>query len=162
MGLIDWIIVAATALSMLIGLIRGFVREILSVVGWVVGLAAAFQYAVPLGQWLPLEAAMPGARTGLAAVAIVLAAVLVAGLIGWLLRQFVSAVRLSAGDRALGTVFGLARALLIVFAAELFFGRTTMAQQPLWRESILLDYAEAAVRLAAPMLPDGLRRQAAG
>lgn len=161
MGLVDWIIVAATALSMLIGLIRGFVREVLSIVGWVVGLALAYQYAGALGQWMPLEAALPAARTGVAAVAIVLAAVLTAGLIGWLLRQFVSAVKLSAGDRALGTVFGLARAVLIVLAAELFFGRTAMAQQPLWRESILLDYAEAALRLAAPMLPDGLRRQAA-
>jgi membrane protein required for colicin V production len=152
----DWAIVAVVALSVLLGVLRGFAREVLSLAGWVVGIWLAIRFASPLGRELPFDAPWPEVRTALVALVIVLGSVLVAGLIGLIIGRLLSAVKLSGTDRLLGAAFGLIRALLIVLLVALFVGRTALAQQPLWRESILLPHVEAAVRLAAPLLPPAL------
>jgi membrane protein required for colicin V production len=144
------------SVSVLLGLWRGLVREVLSLVGWVVGIVLAIRYAVPLGQALPFDVGMPEARIGLAALAIVLAAVLAAGIVAWLIGKLLAAVKLSGADRVLGALFGLLRAALILLLVVLFAGRTALAKEPLWRESILLPPVEAAVRFASDFLPPSL------
>ncbi len=156
MNLIDWVIVAVVATSVLFGLLRGFVREVLSLAAWIGGVWLAVVYAAPLGRALPFEQLVPELRTALAALAIVLAALLAAGVVAWLIGKLLAAVRLSGTDRLLGGLFGLARAALIVLVVVLFAGRTAAAQQPLWRESLLLPHLEAAVRSASGWLPPAL------
>lgn len=156
---VDWIIVVTVGVSMLLGLFRGLIREVMSVIGWVLGVVLAIRYAVPLGDLLPFDPEMSTASTALAAVVIVLAVVIAAGIVGWLLRKLMKAVEMSASDRMLGSVFGLGRALLMLFFVVLFAGQTAAAQQPLWRSSLFLPYAEAAVRFASPYLPESLQRQ---
>lgn len=156
MNPVDWIIVGIVALSVLLGVLRGLVREVMSLAGWIVGIVLAIRYAVPLGRELPVDLAVAEVRTGLAALAIVLGTVLAAGLLAWLIGKLLAAVKLSGTDRLLGALFGLVRAALIVLLAVLFAGRTAVAQQPLWRESLLLPHLEAAVRFASPLLPPAL------
>lgn len=153
MNPIDWVIVAVVALSVLLGVLRGFVREVMSLAGWVVGIWLAITQATALGRLLPMDLPWPGARTALAALAIVLGCVVAAAIIAWIIGKFLSAVKLSGTDRFIGALFGLLRAMLVVVLAVFFAGRTALAQQPLWRDSILLPHVEAAVRLAAPLLP---------
>ena len=152
MNEIDWAILAVVALSVLLGVLRGFVREVLALAGWIVGIWLALRFAPALGRELPFDLPWEEARTALAAVAIVLASLLGAGLIAWVIGKLLKAVKLSGTDRFLGALFGLLRALLIVLLVALFAGRTALAQQPLWRESLLLPHVEAAVRFAAPLL----------
>jgi membrane protein required for colicin V production len=152
---LDWTIVAVVSLSVLLGLWRGFVREVLSLAGWIAGLWLALLYAPELGGRLPFDLPWPAARTALAALAIVLACVVLAGLVAWAIGKFLSAVKLSGTDRMLGALFGLLRAALVVFLAVLFIGRTELSQHPVWRESMLLPHLQAAVRFATPLLaPD--------
>jgi membrane protein required for colicin V production len=150
---IDWAIVAVIAVSVLLGVLRGLVREVLSIVGWVAGIWLALRYANEIGRALPFDLPWPEARTALAALAIVIGAVLAAGLLAWIIGKLMSAVKLSGTDRMLGALFGLLRGLLIVLLVALFAGRTALAQQPPWRESLLLPLVEAAVRFASPLLP---------
>ncbi|MCU0950857.1 MAG: CvpA family protein [Burkholderiaceae bacterium] len=152
MTTLDWIIVAGVSLSVLLGLWRGFVREVLSLVGWIAGLWLALLYAGDLGARLPFDLPWPAARTALAALAIVLACVILAALVAWAIGKFLSAVKLSGTDRMLGALFGLLRAALVVLLAVLFIGRTELVQHPVWRESLLLPHLQAAVRFAAPLL----------
>ena len=156
MNAIDWAIVAVIAVSVLLGALRGFVREVLSIAGWVAGIWLALRYAADLGRALPLDLPWPEARTALVAVAIVVATLLAAGLVAWIIGKLMSAVKLTGTDRMLGALFGLLRAALIVLLVALFAGRTALAQQPLWRESLLLPLVEAAVRFASPLLPSSL------
>jgi membrane protein required for colicin V production len=156
MNPIDWAIVALVSVSVLLGLWRGLVREVLSLAGWVVGIVLAIRYAVPLGEGLPFDIGVAPARTALAALAIVLATVLAAGIVAWLIGKLLAAVKLSGADRLLGALFGLLRAALILLLVVLFAGRTALATQPLWRESILLPPVEAAVRFASAFLPPSL------
>jgi membrane protein required for colicin V production len=156
MNAVDWAIVAVVAISVLLGVWRGFVREILALVGWIAGIWLAIRYAPVLGRELPAELAMIEVRIGLAALAIVLGTLIAAGILAWLIGKLLSAARLTGTDRFLGALFGLLRALLIVLLVVLFGGRTALANQPLWRDSQLLAQVEAAVRFAAPMLPPAL------
>lgn len=149
----DWIVIALLALSILVGLLRGFIREVVSVVGWVVGAYLAVQFAVSLGARIPLEVEWPLAKTLLAGALIVVVCVFAAALIGWLLQRVLAAVKLSAADRILGGIFGLARGLLILGLLVFFAHDTAVAQQQFWRDSIVLPQAEAAVRFALKHLP---------
>lgn len=153
MNEIDWAIVAVVALSVLLGILRGFVREVLALAGWVIGIWLALRFASALGRELPFDIPWSEARTALAAFAIVLGSLVAAGLVSWLIGKLLKAAKLSGTDRFLGALFGLLRAALIVLLVALFAGRTALAQQPLWRESLLLPHVEAAVRFAAPLLP---------
>jgi membrane protein required for colicin V production len=154
MNAVDWAIVGVLGVSVLLGIVRGFVREALAVAGWVVGIALALRYSVELGAKLPFDVPAPALRTGIGAAAIVVASVFVGALAGWIVRRLLEAARLSATDRALGALFGVVRAVLIVLAVVFFVSGTTVARRPWWRESVLLPPIEAAVRFASPYLPE--------
>lgn len=152
MNPIDWVIVAVVALSVLLGVMRGFVREVMSLAGWVAGIWLAVTQAPAFGRALPFDLPWPGARTALAALLIVLACLVAAAIVAWIVGKFLSAVKLSGTDRFIGALFGLLRAMLVLALLTFFGSRTALAQQPLWRESVLLPHVEAAVRLATPLL----------
>lgn len=160
MSPLDWVIVAVLGVSVLLGVLRGFVREALAVTGWVVGIVLALRYSAELGMALPFDVPVPALRTGIGALAIVVASVFVGALAGWIMRRLLEAAKLSAADRALGALFGVTRAVLVVFAVVFFVSGTTAARQPLWRESVLLPPIEAAVRFASPYLPESFARPA--
>ncbi len=153
MTLIDWAIVAIVALSLLLGILRGFVREVISITGWIVGAWLAIRYAVELGARIPLEIEWPAVKTVLAGVLIVVACVFVAALAGWVAHRLLVAAHLSAADRTLGGVFGLVRGVLIVALLVYFAHDTALAHQPFWRDSLVLPQVEAAVRFASRHLP---------
>lgn len=156
MSTIDWVIVVIVAGSALLGVFRGLVREVFSVVGWVVGILLAWRFAAPLGDMLPADVAWPALRTGLAAAVLIVISVFGAAAAGWGLRKIVTAAHLSGTDRTLGAVFGVLRGVLIVFVAVLWISQTAIAQQPAWKSSVLLPPFDAGVRFIAPHLPDAL------
>lgn len=154
MTLVDWIIVGGAAFSVLLGVLRGIVRELIALAGWIAAIVLALHYAIDVGAALPLPVNWPALRTGLGALLIVVAVILVAGAAGWLVHKLLAAAKLSAADRTLGAGFGLLRAALIVLTVVFFSYQTALAQQPWWKASAVLPHVEATVRFVAPHLPD--------
>ena len=165
MAWVDWIIVAVVSLSVLLGVMRGVVRELIALCGLILAAWLAFQYAAQVGAHLPLGDAVPAARTLAAGVLIFIGVVFAAALLGWVVQKLLAIAKLSASDRALGALFGLLRAVLVLLVGVYFLRGTTIAQETWWRESVLLPPLEAAVRFAAPHLeqwmPQAVQRQAA-
>ncbi len=149
----DWVIVGVLALSCLIGLWRGLMREIFSVAGWVAAVVLSVRYAVPLGAQLPVDIGVAALRTSIAVVLIVVACVFSAALLGFVVHKFLTAVQLSGTDRVLGGLFGLLRGVLILFAVVYFTSRTFIAQQPAWRNASLVPLFKAGVAWLEPHLP---------
>lgn len=157
MTLVDWAIVATLGLSVLLGLVRGVVREMFALAGWIVGVLVALQFAAPIGNWLPLDLPV-GARTALAGLVIVVATLLAAALVAALLRALISAAKISIEDRLLGGLFGVLRAAIFVGGAVLVAVAAGAPRQSWWQASSLLPWAQASVRFASPLLPESLAR----
>jgi len=153
---IDWAIAAIAGVSVGLGLWRGFMREVLSLAGWVAGIWLAVLYAAPLAAQIPLELPWPVARVALAAVAIVIGCLILAALVATLIRRLLSAVSLSGTDRLLGALFGAARAALLILVVVFLGGRTALVEQPSWKQSVLLPHIEAAVRFVTPLVAPAL------
>lgn len=158
MNALDWALLAVMAVSILLGLLRGFMREMISLVGWVAGIWLAFRFAATISASLPIGQDWPLARTAGVAVLIVVTCVFAAALAGWLVRELVKAARLSAADRTLGGLFGAARGLLIVGLAVFLVRDTALYREPLWRESLVLPQIEAALAFTLRQFPGAVTR----
>jgi membrane protein required for colicin V production len=149
---VDWTIAAIAGVSIGLGLWRGFMREVLSLAGWITGLWLALLHAAPLGERFPVDLPWPAARTALAALLIVIGCLVVAALVAMAVKRLLRAVSLSGTDRLLGAMFGAARAALLLLVLAYLAGRTSMVQQPAWKQSVLLPHVEAAVRFVSPWI----------
>lgn len=156
MTAVDWMIASVVLVSVLVGLLRGVTREVVSLAGWALGLTLAFLFSEKLGTALPLEP--PALRIAVAALLILAGVLIVAALLGALLRALMAAVHLSALDRVLGSVFGFARAALVLGVAVLLASGTPVAKAGWWKASLLLPWVEAGVAFASPLLPESLAR----
>lgn len=159
MTAVDWALVAIVGLSVLLGLVRGVVRELFALTGWIVGLMVALRFAEPLGALLPLELPL-GARTVLAGLVIVVATLLLAALAAALLRAVLTSARLSLEDRLLGGTFGILRGAILIGLATLLAVAAGAPRQPWWQASLLLPGVQASVGFASPLLPQSLARYA--
>ena len=153
MSWLDYAVLGVIGGSIVWGLWRGLVREVISIVGWVIAFLAANLLAGPLGERLPHSVPTPQLRMLVAFLVVFIATLAVTTLLGLLLSKLVKAVGLGGLDRGLGAVFGTARGLLLVLAAALLAGLTSVPRQPYWRHSLSGLPLEHAVLALKPWLP---------
>ena len=154
----DWTLLAVLAASVLIGLLRGFVFECLSLAGWVVAWFAA-QWAAPqLAPSLPVGT--PGSALNLAAALALcfIAALIVWGLIAKLVRMLIHATPLSVPDRLLGAAFGVLRGVVLLLAVSSVVALTPAAQSAAWRNSQGARWLGSTLQALKPLLPDVVAR----
>jgi len=149
----DYAVLGVTAASLLLGLWRGVVSEILALLAWVVafmvGRAFAADVAPVFGGLVP-----DATLRYVAGFATLFVGVLVVFSIGRLvLRLLLKAVGLGWADRALGAVFGIGRGVLIALIAVLLGGLTPLPKESWWREATLAPPLETAIIAAKPWLP---------
>jgi len=136
MSLLDIAIVAILVLSLLLGVWRGFVREILSLAGWVLAFLAANAVAAPIGDALPSSIARPEVRVLIAFIVVFVFTLSATALAALLLSKLFKAAGLGGVDRTLGGLFGLARGVVILLAITIAAGLTALPKHPLWKESV--------------------------
>jgi membrane protein required for colicin V production len=153
---LDYAVLGVFAASLVVGAWRGLVREVLSILGWVIAFLSANLLAGPLGPHMPQVIPSPELRLAVAFVAIFVGALIATSLVGLLLSKIVNAVGLAGIDRALGALFGTARAALIVVAAAVLAGLTSAPRQAYWRDSASGPLLAQAVGMLKPLLPQTL------
>ena len=153
MTIFDYLVLFVLIASVVISTLRGLVKEILSLLGWVVAFVVANAYGAQLAPLLPN--AIPGASTRLivAFIALFLGVRILMGLLSLALAAVIQATGLSLADRGLGGLFGLARGIVIVLAAVILCGMTAIPQQAFWRQALLSPLAESGARTVKPFLP---------
>ena len=156
---LDYAALAILVASVLWGIWRGLVREVISIGAWVLAFLGANLFAGPLGDALPNALPTPEIRMAVAFVVVFIAILAVCALLSRLLSKLVHGAGLGELDRSLGGVFGVARALLILLAFALVAGLTALPRQPLWRNSISGPLLAQAVLAIKPWVPPsfGLR-----
>ncbi len=137
MNWFDYILLAIIALSALISLLRGLIREVFSLLVWITAIWLAYRFvdsgAALLAPWIDL----PSVRHLVAFVALFLAVLIVGGLLNYALAQLVSKTGLSGSDRFFGLFFGVLRGMVAVVALAFFVQATPLAEDPWWKESRL-------------------------
>jgi len=159
MAVFDYAVIGIVLLSLVLGLWRGVVSELIALAAWVLAIMAALEFGAPTGQFLFAGIADPAIRA-LAGCALVFVGVLVVmALLRLAVHSMVKALGLSLSDRLLGMFFGLARGVLVVMALVAAGGLTSAPQQPWWKQATLAQPLETAVLVAKPWLPDDLAKR---
>jgi membrane protein required for colicin V production len=156
MSWIDYVIIAVVVLSILLGALRGLVREFLSLAGWVLAAVLSLWFGADAAQSLPADWS-PVARLALASVLIFVATVFAAGLLASVLGRLLKAAGLGGTDRTLGAVFGLCRGLFAVVALMLMAGLTQLTSQPAWKQAVLIPRVTALILIIKPHLPENMQ-----
>jgi membrane protein required for colicin V production len=152
----DYVVLFVLICSVVISTLRGLVKEILSLLGWIVAFVLANAYGATLAELLP--DLIPGAvvRLIVAFLALFIGVRILMGLLSMAIAALVEAGGMSLADRGLGGLFGLARGLVIVLAGVILCGMTALPQQDFWRQALLSPMAESGARTVKPFLPAAL------
>ena len=140
-------------------MVRGVVREILSLAGWVVAFMVANSFAAGFAPLLPSGISGESLRLLLAFAALFLSSLLAMGLITMLISALVKTVGLGFADRFMGSLFGFARGLLVVLLMVLAAGLTALPQEPFWKKAVLSKPLEMAAMMVIPWLPRDLSKR---
>jgi membrane protein required for colicin V production len=130
--LLDGILVGFTLVSAMLAMVRGFSREILSVISWAAAAAAAFFFYKPVLPYIQPyvdndKIAMAAAAGVVFVIALIVVSVITMKLADWIIDS-----RIGALDRTLGFLYGAARGILVVAVALLFFNWLAGAKAPAW------------------------------
>lgn len=139
MHLADGIILAVIVVSALIGLWRGFVREVFSLATWVIAFIVASLFSTGMAQLLSPYLDTPSVRMAAAFLILFILTLFVGGLVSRLCGELIQLTGLTGTDRVLGMVFGLLRGgILVVVLVAL--GYQVFSQDAWWHKSILIPY----------------------
>jgi len=155
LNFVDYILIAIVGLSMVLSLWRGFVREVISLIGLVAAFLIASRVSGRtgdfLGQWIT-----NGTVADIAGFALIFVIVMVVvGMIGVIIRRLVDMAALSATDRTLGIFFGAARGMLLIALCFLVYTSYTKPNAPWLKKSMLTPYAIQLGDMLGGMIPQG-------
>ena len=155
---IDWIICALLVLSTVVGIMRGVIREVLSIVGWRGGFPLGFSIAGDMAGPNPLDCIDYITSSCELCVLILVACLFVVGLFGFILRKMLEVAALTFEDRILGAAFGFVRGIIVVAACVFFFGLSqSLSSSRMWQQSVMIGPAETVIEWSMPYMPEWIR-----
>jgi membrane protein required for colicin V production len=152
MSWIDILILIIVGLSAFFGLMRGLVREVLSIVAWVAAISIARLYSDDLAPLLGNFIESESIRYVVAFAVLGIATLILGGLINHFISRLITFSGMRMTDRLLGTLFGLARGALIVMII-LYFAEPFYDSAPSWQQSQLVPYAVDMIEWARGFFP---------
>jgi membrane protein required for colicin V production len=159
MTIFDYVTIAVIGFSLVFGLWRGVIGEMIALVAWVAGIFAAIEFGQEAGQAVLADVADPAVRALGGCVLVFLGVLLAMSLVRLAVRGMVKALGLTVSDRLLGMVFGLARGILVMMILVGLGGMTAAPKQDWWRGAALAPPLETAVLIARQWLPDDLAKR---
>lgn len=156
MSSIDFVILAILLLSSLISLIRGFVREAMSLVAWVIAVWVAVKFAPSIAAMLAEQITISPLRHGIAFIILFLAMLMALGVINFLIGMIIKRSGLSSTDRLLGLLFGFLRGAIVVTILVFLGSITPLVQNPWWRDSAFIGVFQQVATWLWTFMPPGL------
>lgn len=154
----DYAVLAILGLSVLLSMMRGFVRETLALASWLVAFFVAKIYTLELAPLLPQAIPSESLRLLAAFLILFLATLLVCSLLAIAFSQIFKQVGLGWLDRFLGAIFGLARGIVIVGVLVLLAGLTSLPKDTQWRNAMFSAPLEAMVVSLLPWFPSDIAK----
>jgi membrane protein required for colicin V production len=153
---LDFAIIGVLLLSVSIGIVRGFIREALSIVSWIAAIWLGLAFCESAGQvfasWLQNDALQIGAGFSL----VFVVSLLVFSGISYLIYKLVAVKAIKGTDRGLGAIFGAGRATLLIGAFVLVAKGLDVNAEPWWQDSAFISYFEPVAEILDELLPTSL------
>ena len=158
MTVFDYLVLVIVVASLLLGMWRGVVGEIIALVAWVLAFFAARWWGTAVSGWF---GAVADATLRLVAgwLAVFVGVLIAMALLRLAVRGLIRALGMSLSDRLLGIVFGLARGLLIVLILVAMGGMTALPKEKWWSEAYFAAPLETAVVAGKPWLPSDVAKR---
>jgi membrane protein required for colicin V production len=153
----DLAVLGIIGVSVLLGVLRGLVREVFSIAGWLLAFFLARRFAESVAVLFPVALQPAELRLAVAFSLVVVLTVLVCWMGALLVGEVMKATGLRPMDRTLGAVFGLARGALVVVVGVLVAGLTAVPASPGWRNAWLSPPFEQLALSARAWLPDTVK-----
>ena len=158
MVLADLIILSIIVISVVISLMRGFVKEALSLAGWLVSLWVAMTFSSGMAELFGSSIKDPTLRLLAAFISLFILSLMVGAIINFFATQLVQRVGLTGVDRTIGGVFGFLRGILLVTIIVMLLGLTTLPTEKWWDESFFMFRFEAIATWLKDLLPSEIAR----
>lgn len=150
----DYIVLAVLAFSVALSMFRGLVREVLSLGNWIMAFYVANHYAHWVIWCFESFLMWSQAMQILASFTLAfIASLLVGAVLIAMISRLITVVGLGFVDRILGVFFGVLRGVLIILAAMIVAGFTSLPEKQFWKEAMFSPYVEQGVRIIKPWLP---------
>ena len=155
-SLVDVAIVSTMALSLVFGLFRGLLRELLSLISWITAFWIAYRHSADVAQAIDPVLQNPTLSRLVAAVLVFVGVLVGLLLLASLITKIFKATGLAGMDRLLGGLFGLVRALVILGAVLLLSRNSGAPQQDWYNASMMIPLIDPAVDWTAQYLAPGM------
>lgn len=154
----DLAILVLVLVSALVGFYRGFIRETLSLIAWILAFWAAFSFSQPASAWFVQYIESPQLRMVAAFAAIFVVSLLLLSVISYLLCRLLLVSGIAGTDRLLGGLFGIVRAVVLVSVVLLLARIPGYPQEMWWKQSILIQQLTPVVVFFHDLLPPDIAK----
>lgn len=158
MTIFDYALLVVLFLSGTYGFSRGFVKEILSIVAYILSLWASLHWGGEVAQWLEEWVMHPYLRLTLAYAFVFILSLFVAGLVIRFLRSILAFAGLGGFDRMMGFVFGVVRGIFLILLLVWVAGHTPLPQEPWWQQSYFSPIAIDVLKAINAQLPSSVHQ----
>ena len=153
---IDYLLIAVFVLSAALGIYRGFVKEALSLLGWVIAVWAAWRYGARVADWGFDFSDNPMARVWVARVIILVVVLFASGVVSAIVSFLMGKTGLDGTDRVIGMIFGLGRGLVLAAVVINVLQYAGFEADPWWEESRLITYIMPVADSLRDIADDGM------
>ena len=156
MTVVDVIIIFVIFLSAIFSLMRGFVKEAISLATWITAIWVAATFSSRLAVMLADSIESEAVRQASGFALLFILTLMLGALVNFTVAQFVKKTGLSGADRVMGVMFGFLRGLLIIVVFVVVASMTPLPDQEWWKTSDLLGRFEELTLMLKPYFPDNI------
>lgn len=157
----DCAILLIIGISIVVSMMRGAVREVLAIAGWLVAFYVAKTYTTQLIPLLPANIPSESLKVLAAFVILFLGVLLISSLLCIALSGILKKIGLNWLNRGIGALFGFARGLLIVCVLVFLAGFTSFPKDARWTNAMFSAPLEALVKTLLPLVPQTVAKYVA-
>lgn len=157
LSITDSFLLGVLAASMLMGLWRGLVYEVLSLAGWVTAFFLAQWLATDVIAWIPfVQGAAASVQYAVGFAVVFVASLFVSAFLSWLIKKVIESVGLRPVDRVLGGAFGLARGVVLLLALTVVLQLTGMSHNDWWQSAKGPVWLDTTIQGLKPLMPESI------
>ena len=159
MSTADIAVIAVFAISMIIGLVRGFVVEVMAIAVWILAVGLAYWFGPQLAAMFSSTLELSSARIFLGYGLIFVGTLVSGAILIYFLKKLVTGTGLTGTDRLFGMLFGAVRGLVLVVLSILMLGLTPFPGDSWWGASRAIAMFQPMAERARAWLPEAVAKQ---